>query len=142
MRTLFYVLVILFYGLSLPAQDYFPKNDGVKAGNNNFTAFINAKIHITPTKVSENGTLLIQKSKIMPVGKTVDLPKNTLLIDLEGKSIYPSFIDIYSDFGVGKPQRASSEGRSAQYEPSREGYYWNDHIMPENDAISQFKYDS
>lgn len=142
MRILFYVLVIFFCGLSLSAQDYFPKNDGVKAENNNFTAFINAKVHITPTKVLEKGTLLIQKGKIIAVGKTVDLPKNTLLIDLEGKSIYPSFIDIYSDFGVEKPQRATSVGRSAQYEPSREGYYWNDHIMPENDALSRFKYDN
>lgn len=142
MRILFYVLVILFYGLPLYAQDYFPKNDGVKAENTNFTAFINAKIHITPTKVLEKGTLLIQKGKIIEVGKIVDLPKSTLLIDLEGKSIYPSFIDIYSDFGVEKPQRATSQGRSAQYEPSREGYYWNDHITPENDAISRFKYDN
>ena len=141
MRIPFYVLVTLFYGLSLSAQDYFPINDGVKAENNNFTAFINAKIHITPTKVLEKGTLLIQKGKVIETGKNVQLPKNTVLIDLNGKSIYPSFIDIYSDFGVAKPKPATSGGRSAQYGPSREGYYWNDHIMPENDAISKFNYD-
>lgn len=141
MRIPFYVLVTLFYGLSVSAQDYFPINDGVKAENNNFTALINAKIHITPTKVLEKGTLLIQKGKVKEVGKNVQLPKNTLLIDLNGKSIYPSFIDIYSDFGVAKPKPATSRGRSAQYGPSREGYYWNDHIMPENDAISKFNYD-
>ncbi|MDL5511585.1 amidohydrolase family protein [Arenibacter sp. M-2] len=141
MRIPFYVLVTLFYGLSLSAQDYFPINDGVKAENNNFTAFINAKIHITPTKVLEKGTLLIQKGKVIETGKNVQLPKNTVLIDLNGKSIYPSFIDIYSDFGVSKPKPATSGGRSAQYGPSREGYYWNDHIMPENDAISNFNYD-
>ena len=97
MRTLFYVLVLLFYGLSLPAQDYFPKNDGVKAGNNNFTAFINAKIHTTPTKVLEKGTLLIQKDKIIAVGKTIDLPKNTLLIDLDrsGRKVDLSFLHRY-----------------------------------------------
>ena len=142
MRIQFYVLVALFYGLSVSAQDYFPKNDGVKAENNNYTAFINAKIHITPTKVLDKGTLLIQKGKVIEAGKTVQLPKNTVLIDLNGKSIYPSFIDIYSDFGVDKPKAAASGGRSAQYEPTREGFYWNDHIMPENDAISRFNYDS
>ncbi|MCW9037077.1 amidohydrolase family protein, partial [Altibacter sp.] len=31
---------------------------------------------------------------------------------------------------------------SPQYEASREGYYWNDHVMPESAAISKFKYDS
>ena len=142
MRIQFYVLITLFCGLSLSAQDYFPKNDGVKAENNNFTAFINAKIHITPNKVLDRGTLLIQKGKVIEAGKTVQLPKNTILIDLNGKSIYPSFIDIYSNFGVEKPKPATSGGRSAQYGPSREGYYWNDHIMPENDAISKFNYDN
>ncbi|MGB5274642.1 MAG: amidohydrolase family protein, partial [Flavobacteriaceae bacterium] len=36
------------------------------------------------------------------------------------------------------PERS---GRSAEYDPSREGFYWNDHVMPENDAISKFSYD-
>src|SRR5690606_32672356 len=61
--------------------------------------------------------------------------------DASGKSIYPSFIDMYSDFGVEKPKRPAG-GRSSQYDASRSGYYWNDHIMPENNAIEQFKYDS
>src|SRR5690606_26817624 len=58
------------------------------------------------------------------------------------KSIYPSFIDIYSDFGVEKPKRQASAGRSSQYDASRSGYYWNDHIMPENNAFEKFQYDS
>ncbi|MFK7814331.1 MAG: amidohydrolase family protein, partial [Maribacter sp.] len=31
--------------------------------------------------------------------------------------------------------------RSEQYDAERQGFYWNDHIMPENAAISKFKYD-
>ncbi|MCK0146887.1 amidohydrolase family protein [Arenibacter sp. F26102] len=142
MRIRFFVLVTFLCGVSLSAQDYFPKNDGVKAENNNYTAFINAKIFITPTKILEKGTLLIKKGKVVQTGKSVTVPKNSVIIDLQGKSIYPSFIDIYSDFGVNKPNKATSGGRSAQYEPTREGFYWNDHVMPENDAISRFKYDN
>ncbi|MBC8768041.1 amidohydrolase family protein [Arenibacter sp. BSSL-BM3] len=142
MRIRFFVLVTFLCGVSLSAQDYFPKNDGVKAENNNYTAFINAKIFITPTKILDKGTLLIKKGKVVLAGKTVTVPKNSVIIDLQGKFIYPSFIDIYSDFGVNKPNKAPSGGRSAQYEPSREGFYWNDHIMPENNAISKFKYDN
>ena len=134
----------LFMGsVSLFAQDYFPINDGVKAKkNNNYTAFTNAKIYVTPTQVIEKGTLLIQNGKVVQVGKSVSIPKNAVVEDLEGKSIYPSFVDIFSDFGVKKPERASGGGRSAQYGPEREGFYWNDHIMPENNAIDEFKYDS
>jgi len=139
MRLLALVLLVCFTTLS--AQDYFPKNDGVKAKNNNYTAFTNAKIYVSPTQIIESGTLLIQNGKVNQVGKTVTLPKNTVQVDLSGKSVYPSFIDIYSDFGIEKPKKLTASGRSAQYEASREGFYWNDHIMPENDAVAKFKYD-
>ena len=123
------------------AQEYFPKNDAVKAENNNYTALTNAKIYITPTEVVNGGTLLFQKGKVVAVGKSVTLPKNTVVIDASGKTIYPSFIDIFSGFGVEKPEKVASEGRSAEFDTSREGFYWNDHIMPENKAVDKFKYD-
>ncbi|MEJ1223371.1 amidohydrolase family protein [Sediminicola sp. 1XM1-17] len=141
MKMRLLVLAIIWSSTTLFAQDYFPKNDGVKTTNNNYTAFTNAKIYVTPTQIIDGGTLLIQNGKVVQAAKTVNLPKSTIVIDLNGKSIYPSFIDIYSDFGVEKPKKASGGGRSGEYEPSREGYYWNDHVMPENKAISVFKYD-
>ena len=140
-----YKNVLLFWSffglLSLSAQDYFPKNDGVKSKNTNFTAFINAKIFITPTNQIENGVLLIQEGRVIQVGAEVKLPQNSVIIDLKGKSIYPSFVDIYSDFGIAKTKRKNGGSRSAQYMASREGFYWNDHVRPEQNAIDQFKYD-
>ena len=134
-------ITILFIALSLSAQDYFPKNDGVKSKNTNFTALVNAKIFITPTNKLENGVLLIQEGRVVQVGTNVKLPKNSVIIDLKGKFIYPSFIDIYSDFGIPKTKRKSGGSRTVQYGPNREGFYWNDHIRPEQNAIDQFKYD-
>jgi len=142
MKMKLLLLTLLGCSSFLSAQDYFPKNDGVTSKNNNYTAFTNGKIFVTPTQIIENGTLLIQNGKVVQVGKTITFPKNTVTIDLNGKSIYPSFIDIYSDFGVEKPKRPAGDGRTTQYEPSREGFYWNDHIMPENNAISKFEYDA
>lgn len=133
-------ILTLFCGISLFAQDYFPKNDGVKTKNTNYTAFTNAKIHVSPTQVIENGTLLIKDGKVVATGTSVSIPKNSTVVDISGKSIYPSFIDIYSDFGIEKPKREG--GRTPQYDASRTGYYWNDHIMPENNAIEKFNYDS
>ena len=137
-----YLTILTFLcGMLLFAQDYFPKNDGVITKNTNYTAFTNAKIYVSPTQTIEKGTLLIYDGKVVATGTSVTIPKNATVVDLSGKSIYPSFIDIYSDFGVEKPKRPSG-GRSSQYEPSRTGYYWNDHVMPENNAIEKFKYDS
>ncbi|MGB5497357.1 MAG: amidohydrolase, partial [Maribacter sp.] len=128
MKMRLLALAILWCGATLFAQDYFPENNGVKSKNNNFTAFTNARIFITPTQVVERGTLLIQNGKVVQVGTSVAIPKNTVTIDLDGKSVYPSFIDIYSDFGVSKPKRIEGGGRSPQYDATREGFYWNDHI--------------
>jgi len=136
------LLVLVFFVMSfVHGQEYFPKNDGVKENNTNYTAFTNATLYITPTEVVKNGTLLIRDGKVVASGKSVSIPKNSVIFDLEGKHVYPSFIDPYTGFGVEKPKRTPGQGRSPQYDASRKGFYWNDHIMPENRAISKFKYD-
>ena len=132
-------LLIFMCSFSLFAQDYFPSNSGVIANNSNYTAFTNATIHVSPTEIIENATLLIKEGKVVSVGKSVNIPKNTTTVDLSGKSIYPSFIDIYTSFGVTKPKRG---GNGPQYGASRSGFYWNDHVMPEQDVMASFKYDA
>ncbi|WP_254453227.1 amidohydrolase family protein [Winogradskyella undariae] len=131
-------LLIFMCSFSLFAQDYFPSNTGVIAKNTNYTAFTNATIHVSPTETIDNATLLIKDGKVVSVGKSVNIPKNTTKIDLSGKTIYPSFIDLHTTFGVEKPKRG---GNGPQYGPSRSGFYWNDHIMPEQDVMTSFKYD-
>ena len=131
-------LLIFMCSFSLFAQDYFPSNSGVIANNSNYTAFTNATIHVSPTEIIDNATLLIKDGKVVSVGKSINIPKNTTKIDLTGKTIYPSFIDMYTTFGVEKPKRG---GSGPQYGASRSGYYWNDHIMPEQDVMASFKYD-
>ena len=135
-------LFIFMWSMTFFAQDYFPKNDGVIAKNTNYTAFTNVKIYVTATQIIENATLLIKDGKVVSTGISIAIPKNTTVIDLKGKSIYPSFIDIYSNFGVEKPKAASGSGRSPQFDASRTGYYWNDHIMPEQRAMDRFKFDT
>ncbi len=138
-------LVSLLFFLSLSviqAQDYFPTDTGVKTTENSTFAFTNATIYVTPNEVIKKGTLLIKDGKVIGVGKSAKIPNGTKTIDLAGKSIYPSFIDIYSDFGIKKPKRQTSGFGGTQYSAEREGYYWNDHIRPETNPIQEFKFDS
>jgi len=134
------LLFLLFCTFQAEAQDYFPKNDGLKEENHNFTAFTNATLFISPSQQVNNGTLLIQNGKVVAAGKSVTIPKNSVIMDLEGKYIYPSFIDPYTNFGIEKPKRKPAQGRPAQYEATREGFYWNDHIRPDQNGIDSFKY--
>ena len=141
MRKLF-IILILFSVLSVNAQEYFPVNTSVKTSKNTMVAFKNATIYVNSKNVIKKGTLLIKDGKVISVGKSVRIPEGTNSIDLNGKTIYPSFIDIYSDFGIKKPKRNFSRGRRPQYDAERKGYYWNDHIRPETSSYSFFKFDS
>lgn len=140
-------LLLLFFSVFLTkthAQNYFPVNESVQNKNKNYTVFTNATIYVSPTQKIEKGTLLIQDGKIVAVGNTVSIPKNSISIDLEGKTIYPSFIDIYTSFGIEKPRRnLSPDGdRNPLYDTKRVGYYWNESIRPELNGYETFKYDS
>ena len=140
MNRIILSLIFLFSILTINGQEYFPNNESVQNKNNNFTAFTNAKIYVTPTQIIEKGTLIIQNGKVIGAGINVDLPKNCKVINLEGKSIYPSFIDIYTSFGIEKPKKSTtSDGDS--YDTKRIGYYWNESIRTEINAFESFHYD-
>ena len=138
-KYLLHVLLLSCY-LGL-AQEYVPKNDGVKTPDNGYVAFTGAKIFVRPGEIIEKGTLLIRKGKVVRVGSRVEIPENSVLIDLEGKNVYPSFIDVFSGFGIKMPPAPEQASRSSQYDSKRQGYYWNEHVMPETEAISRFEYD-
>lgn len=133
----------LFVAFLMHSQEYFPTNTGVKTTLNKVVAFKNATIYVTPQKVIKKGTLLVKDGKVVAVGKSVSISKGTEIIDLLGKTIYPSFIDIYSSFGITKPKSNPSNRRKEkpQYDASRKGYYWNDHIKPETKSENSFKFD-
>jgi imidazolonepropionase-like amidohydrolase len=138
------IILLLFLSLIISksyAQEYFPNNESVQNKNNNFTALTNAKIFVTPTQIIEKGTLLIQNGKVISVGTSVNIPKNCMVINVEGKSIYPSFIDMYTSFGIDKPKREDNFDGDPVYDTKRVGFYWNEHIKPETDALKSFKYD-
>ena len=138
------ILLIFILGIFIPkinAQEYFPNNESVQNKNNNYVVFTNAKIYVTPTQIIEKGSLLIQNGKVIGAGNNLSIPKNCTTINLEGKSIYPSFIDIYTDFGIEKPKSNPNPGRGMLYDTKREGYYWNENIRSEINAYENFKYD-
>jgi len=137
------LLILFFLSLNISyAQDYFPTDAGVKTPDNTLVAFTNATIYVTPEKVLKNATLLIENGKITTVGSAVKIPKGAKVVNLSGKTIYASFIDLYSDFGIKKPKSTSKRSRTTQYAASREGYYWNDHIRPDINPVKDFSFDT
>ena len=142
MRNFIQVFFILSV-IPLFAQDYFPKNDGVRQNFKSKIAITNATVYVSPSQKLEKATVLLEGDRVLEIGTNIIIPKNVTLIDASGKTIYPSFIDLYTEFGIAKPQmQQRGGGKTPNYEPSRHGYYWNDHIKPEYQAFENVIYDA
>ena len=124
------------------AQTTFPRN-GVFDERPGLYAFTNATIVVDSKTILQNATLLIRDGRIEAVGTSVSVPTGAVVADLKGRRIYPSLIDIDSDYGMPEVKRipgAGSFGAPPQLESSKKGpYYWNQAVQPENEAGQLFK---
>ncbi len=126
--------------LSVPsfAQETFPVN-GVADKDPNYDAFTNATIIVDYNTKLENATLLVHSGKIVDVGKNVSLPAGTVVHDMKGKFIYPSLIDIFSNYGFKPVERERISDRRPHMERDTKGALgWNEAIKPEVDAVKTF----
>lgn len=126
----------------LPAQTQtFPVN-GTADHRHTIFAFTNAHIQVDPETVIDKGTMLVQDGMILQIGAAVTVPKGAVVYDLNGKWIYPSFIDSYTTYGMPEPKRASWSP-APQYESNRDGAFgWNLALKPETDASKTFTSDT
>lgn len=139
-----FISSLFIYYLSVPvvfSQTTFPVN-GAFDENHNFYAFTNATIFIDYKTKIDSATLLIRDGKIEKTGRNITIPQNTVVYDLEGKYIYPSFIDIYSGYGmpeIRKRVKELTEEFKPQMERNSKGaLHWNESVKPEVMASSMF----
>ncbi len=113
-------------------------------------AFSNATIYTDYKTRIEGATLLIREGKVVSAGLNVSIPKDAVVIDCTGKTIYPSFIDLYAGgFGIGTTSAAPTggaqrgEGGGGQSSNARKGAFaWNEALRSEYNAGSNFVYDN
>lgn len=141
MKKIICLFVFLCFIFHVHPQETFPSN-GIKKNYKPYYAFTNATLHITHQKVVENGILLIRDNKIEEAGNNIKIPKGAVVIDVKGKHIYPSFIDLYSNYGM-PAITAKPWNPMPQYETTKKGAFaWNETIHPETRAAELFKCDS
>src|ERR1051326_2365670 len=97
LRLLVVAAAILVMATKLQAQVTFPVN-GVADPREGCYAFTNATIVKDGQSTLTNATMLIRDGKIISIGTSVTLPKDAVIVNCSGKYIYPSLIDIYSDY--------------------------------------------
>lgn len=136
---------VLFLGMCLfsrlfHAQTTFPEN-GVPHRTDAIYAFVHAEIHADSKTLLHDAIMVVKNGKILEVGTAVKLPPEAIVIDVKGGHIYPSFIELCSNYGVSneRPVRPAS---TLPYESGIKGAYgWNEAVRPEVEAINLFQHD-
>ncbi|WP_299787776.1 amidohydrolase family protein [uncultured Shewanella sp.] len=75
-------------------------NDQLTDNSAKITALTHARLMIEPGKVLDDATLLIKNNKIIEVIKNNNVPSHAYVIDLKGYTVYPGFIDPFTDYGI------------------------------------------
>jgi imidazolonepropionase-like amidohydrolase len=149
------IILLLLFAIPLQVmsqQDVAPVN-GVSDRRAESYGFINARVVVDFQTTVENAGILISKGRIEAVGQNIVFPRGTIVYDLRGKTVYPSFVDVYSaDYGVSLRSSSSEPGTGSQVDltvqmrrqagPSvaeqRIADYWNDGIHASYDVTNEF----
>lgn len=136
--------LLLLSSAVVQAQTTYPVN-GVADNREGAYAFTNATIVKDGQTTLTNATLVIRDGKIISVGTNVTVPKDAVVIDCKDKYIYPSFIDIYSDYGIAIPQRQAGGGGffgPVQLGTNQKGAFgWNQALRTDVDGARLFTTD-
>lgn len=139
-QKLFLVFFLCFWAMQSMAQGTFPIN-GVYDEQDGHYAFTNATIYVSPEQKLEKASLIIKKGKVVAVGVNIPIPKDAVVIDLKNKYIYPSFIELSSDYGIAKASESKGAGSQQMISAKEGAYSWNETLKPEQDATALFQID-
>jgi len=146
MRKIPALIMLALFGIHAYAQQTFPRND-IANPENTCYAFTNATIVKDAQTTLNNATLVIRQGKIVAVGN-VTPPADAVVINCTGKYLYPSFIDVYTEYGM--PARTPQTGGfgggggGGQTAPqivttTKGAYSWNAAVRAEADASKLFQ---
>ncbi|MCA1761822.1 MAG: amidohydrolase family protein [Flavobacteriales bacterium] len=120
------------------SQTTFPE-DGRSEKNSIYHLFTGGTIHQSPG-VTDTMSMLVHKGKIISMGakSEMEIPDNTLVHNISGRHIYPSFIDINSDYGIEELEKRENK-RGPEYErKTNTATNWNEAIHPEINGVERF----
>ncbi|MFB0515738.1 MAG: amidohydrolase family protein, partial [Candidatus Neomarinimicrobiota bacterium] len=103
-------------------------------------ALTQATVYPEPGKVIKNGTIVLREGLIEAVGRRVDIPADAVVISLEGKTVYPGFIESYWEVKPGEEGKRS--GAASQAGESAVTYHWSERVKPARSVLLDAKPDS
>lgn len=136
------VLAGLLLAATAVSQPTFPGN-GVADPRHGYYAFTHATLIKDAGTTISDATLVIKDGRIVSAGAGLPVPAGAVEINSQGKYIYPSFIDIYTDYGTTQRQTQGGQGfnffAQQQIESAVKGPFgWNQAIKADADVFKVF----
>ena len=124
---------------SVTAQETFPVN-GVVNKQLVRTVLEHATVHVSSTEVIEDATVVFYHGRIEAVGLSSVIQVNGPVIrhDLNGLHVYPSFVDIHSDYAMPEAQREGWVRGPQDLSDKKGAFGWNEAVRPETRAADLF----
>jgi imidazolonepropionase-like amidohydrolase len=104
------------------------------------TVLEHATLHLDATTTIEDGTLVLYRGRIAAAGPTsaVSHTGPAVRLDMTGLHVYPSFVDVHSDFGMPEVQESGWSRTPQDLSDKKGAYGWNEAVRPETSAASVF----
>lgn len=122
---------------SIIAQQTFHVN-GIHDNRHTWYAFTHAHIYQDYATVLDDATLIIKDGKVMEIGNNITIPEGSVVFDCKGKTIYPSFIDLYTGYGMPAPKPPMPRPPTQLMRNTLGAYDYNQAIKAQNDAEDIF----
>jgi imidazolonepropionase-like amidohydrolase len=140
MRVKIILLTLTLTALLFPQKNTKPV-EGLRENTPNVLALTNATIVQSPGKIIKKGAIVIRNGVIETVGTRIKIPPDARIINMDGKFIYPGFIDIYTNYGMPKKKKDSQSNTEPQKKKSKGPAHWNRYVFADRLAIELFSPD-
>lgn len=139
LSTWSFLAALLLVGSTVFAQETYPYN-GVYDQRDGHYAFTGGTVHVSPDQMVENATLVIKDGKVVSVTAEGSIPAGAIEVKIDGKHIYPSFIEAYGKYGMPEVKGGGGWGDPPQTESNTPGAFsWNQALRSETEAATVFK---
>ncbi|MEZ6128064.1 MAG: amidohydrolase family protein [Planctomycetaceae bacterium] len=117
LRLTFILSPFLWMAGATEADDSSVHTDGLRRNVPNVWALQHADVVVRPGTTIQDATIIIRKGKVESVVAGGPVPTDARAVDLSGKTVYPGFIDAYSETEIPGYQLKQTAG------------YWNPNVL-------------
>jgi imidazolonepropionase-like amidohydrolase len=142
-RTLLLLLVLGGLVAYSSAQSTFPYN-GIKDERSHWYAITGTTVIPAAGQEITNATVVIKDGRIQSITANGAVPNGAIHFEADGQYLYPSFVELYTDYGLPAPKAAGTRARQQpQMLSNKNGAYaWNEALKPEFQAVAHFTPDA